>query len=341
MRVTIKDVANRAGVSVTTVSKVLNKKKGPINISPETQQKVYNAMRELNYTPSAAARMLVSGKSQRIGLIAPSFSVVGTFIKSQIFQGLGEVLNQNEYSLEFASVHKDHPSPQTFLKKIINTQSVDGLVLWDCFTDEESLLVLKESSIPCCFLQSHPKSTDFSAVMSDNVLGGYLAARYLLELGHRNIIFVIPPESQEGRERIEGYKKALAEYGVVFNPDLTIFSYFTPHTSINAFHSKRLLELITESTAIFAGSDILAISMIQFLKSEGIRVPDDISVVGFDDIDLASIIHPPLTTIRQYGEDMGRKAATILLNQIKSKEQKPEHHKVTVSLIVRESSKSL
>ncbi len=328
------DVAKLAGVSRTTVSFVLNEVPG-VKISEETRQRVLQAARELNYYPTAAARSLASGKTRRIGLILGQGKdrlAADAFLPT-FLQGVTDSVNRRSYLLvvqlsEAVSTHEAY-------SRLIREQQVDGLILSGPRSDNQILDELADDDFPL-ILHGRLEGRGFPWVDVNNKAGGYLATNHLIGLGHRRIGFISnAPLSYAGAyERFAGYRAALGEHDIPLGQDLVQTAVFIPQSGRTAMGS--LLSMPDRPTAVFAASDVVAIGAMGAAQDAGLRIPEDMAIVGFDDIFLAAHICPPLTTVRVPAYGLGWTAADVLITLIEGEE---EVSSVTLEteLVIRES----
>jgi DNA-binding LacI/PurR family transcriptional regulator len=312
------DVANLAGVSRTTVSFVLNNVPG-VKISDETRQRVLEAARELNYYPTAAARSLASGKTQRIGLILGEGQdrLAGDAFLPTLLQGITASLHRRGYLLVL-QLAEDVPSHEAY-DRLIREQQVDGLILSGPALNDRLLAELAVEEFPL-MLHGRLEDCDLPFVDVDNKAGAYRAVSHLIGLGHRRIGFIAnAPQSYSGAEqRFAGYRQALAEHDIPLLGSLVHTATFSPESGRTAM--QRLLDLVEPPTAVFAASDVVAIGAMGAIHAAGLTIPGDVAVIGFDDIFLAGYIHPPLTTIRVPAYGLGWTAAETLLALIEGEE---------------------
>ncbi len=308
------DVAELAGVSRTTVSFVLNDVPG-VKISAETRQRVLEAARDLNYYPTAAARSLASGKTQRIGLVLGSGQkrlAADAFLPS-FLQGVTASVHRRGYLLVL-QMAEDLPSHEAYLR-LIREQQVDGLILSGPRAGDLLLPELSEEGFPL-ILHGRLNGCDFPSVDVDNQAAANKAVSHLIGLGHRRIGFISnAPLSYSGaRERLEGYKTALLEHNISYDAALVQTAAFLPESGQVAMHE--LLRLPDRPTAVFAASDVVALGAMSAVRAAGLTIPEDVAFVGFDDIFLAAEAHPPLTTVRVPAYGLGWTAAEILISLI-------------------------
>ncbi len=308
------DVAKLAGVSRTTVSFVLNDVPG-VKITDETRQRVLQAARELNYYPTAAARSLASGKTQRIGLVLGEGQrrlAADAFLPA-FLQGVTASLHRRGYLLVL-QMAEDVPSHEAY-SRLIREQQVDGLILSGPRSDDPLLPELAEDEFPL-ILHGRLGDCALPCVDVDNKAGAYQAMTHLIGLGHRRIGFISnAPLSYAGAQaRFAGYKQALREHEIPVLDELVRTAAFMPETGQAAV--AELLALSERPTAIFAASDVVAIGVMSGIQAAGLAIPDDVAVVGFDDIFLAAHTQPPLTTVRVPAYGLGWTAAEVLISLI-------------------------
>jgi LacI family transcriptional regulator len=327
------DVAKLAGVSRTTVSFVLNDVPG-VKITEETRRRVLQAARELNYYPTAAARSLASGKTHRIGLILGEGQerlAADAFLPT-FLQGVTASVHQRGYLL-MLQLPEDVPSHEAYAK-LIREQQVDGLILSGPRSDDPLLAELADDGFPL-ILHGRLNGFDFPCVDVDNAAGASQAVNHLIALGHQRIGFISnAPLSYAGaKDRFSGYKASLVEHDIPLIPELTRTAAFLPDTGRAAM--EELLDLAKPPTAVFAASDVVALGAMSAIHDADLDIPDDVAVVGFDDIFLAAQAHPPLTTVKVPAYGLGWTAAEILIALI----QGDEVSSVTLEteLVIRQS----
>ncbi len=334
-RVTSQDVAKLAGVSRTTVSLVLNNVQH-INIRPETRQKVLEAASVLGYVPNANAQALVRHRSQAIALVitrSPHHISSDTFLP-KIIAGLIEVLKPYDLRLliEWVSLEGQH---QTYYQ-LARAKRIDGLILTTPRLDDASLNELAESNTPAVLLGTTPHS-DLYTIDVDNRLAARLAVEYLLRLGHRRIACITnaPPSYSAAVDRLQGYKDALQEYGVPLDEQLIRFGNYDPASGYEQMNS--LLNGGARFSAVFIASDNVAMGAKAAIRERGLRIPEDISMVGFDDIPWAQFADPPLTTVRLPAEQLAQTAASILIDLLDGKKGVAKNIFLDVEFIERKS----
>ena len=328
---TMHDVAREAGVSIATVSRVIN---DADTVSDKLQKKVNNAMKRLNYHPSSLARSFKMQETHLIGLIIP-------LLDHPFFSRLAQVMEQelfhNNYRAIICNTEENEERELEYVEMLLR-QRVDGVIINSAIENTDYLLQLQAQNIPCVLIDRNVAHFECSKVFSDNSLGGYLGMKYLLELGHRNIRVLAPFEfAQPMQNRIRGIRQALAEFGLEEHPDM-ITTSDDPTFEMGVKAGKYFASLPSPPTAIFALTDVTAVGIMRGLTEMAVRVPDDISVMGYDGIPLSGYVSPGITTVAQPIHEMGKRAVEILLNHIQEPDLVPDKVVLPNELIVREST---
>jgi LacI family transcriptional regulator len=331
--VTIVDVAHEAGVSYTTVSRVLNNKQ---NVSPDTRERVLGAMTRLGYVVDQRARSLAGGRSQVIGLLVHD---AGTSYIGEIIRGIDSELSSAQYELLLYTTHRRKTKESTYVA-MLTRGLADGLLLVLPRNPGAYLQTLREYRCPHVLIDHRGVDEVTPAVAADNREGARNATTYLIEQGHRRIGFVTGALDQIcAQDRLAGYRAALADHGISFDAELVFEGdFFQP---LGYQGASLLLELTDPPTAIFASNDVSAFGVMEAVREHSLRIPEDISVLGFDDIPQAAHVHPALTTVRQPLEDMGRVATRMLLEYISHPDRAVERVELPTQLVVRQSCKPL
>ncbi|MFJ3086375.1 LacI family DNA-binding transcriptional regulator [Streptomyces sp. NPDC086838] len=333
----IKEVARRAGVSVGTVSNVLNK---PERVSEEAQARVHAAIDSLGFVRSESARQLRAGRSRMLGLLVMDAG-------NPFFVGLGrsceEVAAQAGLGVMVCNSAGSSTAEQSHLL-LFAEQRVRGVLLAPIAMDNKPWETLRRSNIPFVVVGQQADAQEACSVAADDVLGGTLAGKHLLQAGHRRIAYVRGPgKLQQIRDRRAGLVRAVREAGL---GDDAVVDIPTHAMDVRAGRDAgaRLIGLSPLPTAAFCANDLLALGVMQTVFDSGIRVPDDIAVVGYDDIEFAEACLIPLTSVRHPTREIGRLAAALLLKEIDAPEPEPEHKHTAVvlrpELVVRRSSMS-
>lgn len=327
----MKDVAKRAGVSVATVSHVINETRF---VSEELKQRVLKAIEELDYQPDAVARSLRRKETRTIGLIVPDNS--NPFF-AEVARGIEDVGFEQGYSVILCNSDWNLEKELTYLDTLI-AKRVDGIVFIAATTQVEHVKSLVENRTPVVVAERKMPEIEVDSVLVDNFQGGYEATKHLLDLGHRRIGCISGPwDLTPSAERVTGYKLALNRHELRAEEDLIVRGDYLFESGEMAVRT--LLELSAPPTAIFACNDLMAIGAMKAILEQGLRVPEDISIVGFDDIALASYLNPPLTTIAQPKYELGRMAAQLVIQRITSSGSREKREIVLESrLVVRGST---
>jgi len=334
-KVTSHDVAQRAGVSRTTVSFVLNNVPGA-RISEETRRRVLEAAKELGYLPHAAARSLASQKTHTIGLVlcqSPDRVFHDAFLP-EVLGGVGEVMRGKGYRVLVESV-EDVARPNAYID-LIREQRIDGLLLSGPRSDDEELPRLRDEEFPVVLLGQLPGS-GLPSVDVDNADGACKAVEHLISLGHRRIGLITnaPPQYTSSAHRLQGYYLALQKHGIPYDDSLVRYGDFTEEGGYDRM--MELLELDPPPTAVFVASDLVAFGALAAIRDRGLSVPHDVAVVGFDDVRLARYVTPPLTTVRLPAYELGRTAARLILNWVERGETPPPQVLLPTELVIRRS----
>jgi LacI family transcriptional regulator len=333
--VTSQDVADLAGVSRTTVSLVLNNVAG-VNISPETRQRVLDTAKELDYVPNANAQALASRRTKAIGLImtrSPHHIASDTFLP-QILGGLLEIIKKHNFHLLFESVDEEHQD-RVYLE-LAQAKHIDGMILLTPRIDDRGLKKLEEVDVPTVLMGKLPHSNLYS-VDVDNRSAAKKATEHLLRLGHTQIACIAnaQPSYTAADARVFGYRDALNEAGIKFDSRLVRYADFDPQSGFDSMQS--LLDSGEKFSAVFVASDNVAMGAKSALREANLRIPDDISLVGFDDIPWSQYSDPPLTTVRLPAQKLASSACLLLLDLLKGVEPKTRDLTLDTELVIRQS----
>lgn len=330
MRVSIKDIAKAAGVSHSTVSRALAS--NPL-IAPATQNRIKEIARQLGYAPNAIAQGLVTQRSRTIGVIV---TTITDPFAGELLRGVEEVAGNNRYRVFLGTSHAD-PDREVNLVKGMREWSVDGVIVAASRVGALYLPLLREIGVPLVLINSQHKAPYIHSVGVDNVESTIRAVQHLVSYGHRVIGFLGgPPDHASHGERLAGYRLALADARIPFDPLLVVAG------NGRAEGGDQVAQFLMRSprpTAVVCYNDMTAIGALRALKDRGLGVPQDMSLVGFDDIEFASYVDPPLTTIHQPKDEMGRLAMWMLLDLLSGKTV--ENVIVTGKLVVRASTRAL
>jgi DNA-binding LacI/PurR family transcriptional regulator len=334
-RPTQRQIAEEAGVSRTTVSLVLNDVPG-VRISPETRQRILEVARRLDYYPHAAARRLVSGKTRTIALVwhrGPNATYRDAFLPG-LLQGITRAARQYGYHVLFRPIEPNEPDHSYV--ELAFSHHTDGLILSGPRSDDAHLLKLHEDGFPVVLHGLLPE-TDIFSVDVDNVHGAMVAVDHLLALGHRRIGMITnaPLAYAASHQRLKGYRQALEQAGLTYDDSLMQQGNFDGESGQVAM--EKLLARDDPPTAVFVASDMVAMGALQAIRDRGLRIPEDIAVVGFDDITAARFVTPALTTVRVPTFALGWSAAEILVRLIQRDAIAQTHVLLETELIVRSS----
>lgn len=334
-RVTSQDVADAVGVSRTTVSLVLNNVQG-VQISDETRQKVISTAKEMGYVPDAAARALASRKADTIGLIlnrSPHHIISDSFL-TQILNGLIEVAHRHGMRLMIDVVKPRHEKDDYL--RLIRSKHIDGLILSGPRFDDEALQLLEEDGFPTVIIGNLPRSGHYS-VDIDNRAAAVKAVNHLADLGHERIACITnaDPTFTAAAERLQGYREALQARGIPYREDLVRYGDFDIKSGYDQMES--LLDQGASFSAVFVASDAVAMGAKAALRHRGKRIPQDVAMVGFDDLAQSRFLDPPLTTIHVPAGELSRRASELLIGCLRG--EKPPKRKLVLGtrLVVRQS----
>lgn len=327
---TIRDVARLANVGIATVSRVLN---GSPAVSEATRQKVLAAIEDLDYTPNPIARRLSLGRTLTIAVVVPFFTRP-SFVER--LRGVEQTLANSEYDLVLYNV-ESITQRDIYFKTLPRRERVDGLLIISLSPDDDQVKRFLDSEVPTVLVDAyHPL---LSRAIIDDVSGGYLATQRLIELGHRKIAYLSdylenPFNFVSSRYRYEGYRRALKEAQIPFRPE---YHQQGEHGRLEAYHmAKQLLTLPDRPTAIFAASDTQAIGVLEAAQELGLNIPQDLSIIGYDDIEVAEYLN--LTTIRQPLFDSGMAGVNILLNALETPQEEPQEVCLPISIVERQTT---
>jgi len=331
-RVTMADVAREAGVSLMTVSRVVNNKR---DVSPATRQRVLKVIERLGYRPSGIARGLATRHTGTLGLVIPD--VANPFF-SDVARGAEHEAYAEGYNVFLCNTDED-PQREVAILQSLEDKLVDGVVLCSSRLDEGELrgVLAHHPAVVLVNRRLEGQGDGVGTVLLDDVRGGRVATQYLLDRGRRAVGFLAgPPASRSGRWRDQGYRAALAAAGLSYNPAWV--RHCSPVVDGGQEAARELLTAHPELNALFCYNDLVAVGALQACVELGRRVPEDVAVVGFDDIPLAALVTPPLTTCRVPRYELGVQAMRLLLDQIGGCPDECPEIVLRVELIVRTSA---
>lgn len=326
-RPSIADVATYAGVSHQTVSRVLNKHP---SVRDVTRSRVLAAIDQLGYRPNSAARALASGRSKTLGVVTLDSNLYGPVCTLRAIQDGAQSYG---YFVSAVTVHAlDRQSLREALRHL-GGQSVEGMVVITPYVSAREALAHVPTGIPVVAVEGDPDG-GFPVVTVDQALGGDMATEHLLSLGHDTVFHVAGPEDWiDARGRVAGWRQALQRAGAEASPPLT-----GDWTAKSGYHAGQILSRVPEATAIFAANDNMALGLLRALHERGKRVPEDVAVVGFDDTPESEYFMPPLTTVRQDFQTLGREAVHLLLETLSGGAGGHENVVIEPQLIKRRST---
>ena len=327
---TIKDVAALAGVSFTTVSHVMNQTRP---VSAPVEAKVKAAIRQLNYVPSGVARSLRARQTGTIGLLVPNNT---NSYFAELARGIEDYCERNGYFVFLCNSDDDIRKQQNYLR-VLREKRIDGLIVASAGDDAVLAELLAATRVPVVMVDRQIAGLEADAVQIDHEAGAYLATRHLLELGHRTIGCIGGPLAMDVSVlRVDGFRRAMAESGIAVGVEAIIQSDFSSPGGYLA--AKRLLQTFKPS-GIFASNDMMGIGALRAAAELGLRVPHDVSVIGFDDIELGRYVFPALTTVGQPILSLGEATAQTLLARIAGSLSGAPHRQIMPpSLTIREST---
>ncbi len=329
-RVTIGDVAEQAGVSIATVSRVVN---GRYGVAAETQGRVKAVIDDLGYESSLVARSLRSRRTNVLGIIVPDLEP----FSAELLKGAARAIHWTGWEL-FVYSGGGHLREQVgwerkYLSRLNGTLADGTILVTPTVTDVTS-------AAPVVAVDPHAGMSGLPTVASQNLEGAVKATEYLIGLGHRRIGFIAGrPDLESARLREHGYRRALEQAGIPYDPNLVRVGSYTKEATEAPAHE--LLELAEPPTAVFAANDMSAIEIMEVARELGLSIPEDLSVIGFDNIPESALANPPLTTIDQSIQQMGFEAAELLVALIDDPAMEPAHVTLPTNLVVRQSCRAL
>jgi LacI family transcriptional regulator len=331
MPLTLEDIARMCGVSRSTVSRVMN---GDTYVKTATREKVMAVIREYNFQPNLAARSLAAGRTNVLGLVIPAG--VSTLFTDpyfpQLIQGVSSACNAQDYSVMLWLAEPEFE--RKMINQILHNGLADGVIVSSMLIDDPIVHSLHQSKMPFILVGRHPV-LDVNYIDVDNLQGSMEATRYLLLQGHKRVATITGPKNMIGGfDRFQGYCNALKMNKISYQTELVGEGDFSEAGG----YSCMLKLLKAKPDAVFAASDMMAYGAIRAIREAGLRVPEDIAVVGFDDLPTAAHHNPPLTTIRQPIQTMGFKAVETLLDIIQNPTCQTQHILLPTELIVRSST---
>ncbi|MGG5252709.1 LacI family DNA-binding transcriptional regulator [Neobacillus sp. SM06] len=330
MKITINDIAKMAGVSISTVSRVINDSKP---VKDDVRQRVLNAIKQTNYRPNSLNNNLSKNDSTLIGVITPEYS---NTILPNFMDGISKILKLYDYDIMIGLTDSTHANEIHYLN-LFQEKQTQGIIFVGSPFNNHHVEVLKE--IPCVVAGQISPISSIPSVHVDNITASYEAVTYLIQKGHRKIAMIraIDDNNAVGGDRFTGFKQALLDAGIPITNEWVVESDFSVEDGMEAM--RRISESGSMPSAVFCASDSMAIGAMNYLLDNGVRIPEDISVFGFDGSLMSSIVRPKLSTVAYSAKEMGMTAARNLVKIIKGETVSPHHYNVTHHLEIRESTR--
>ncbi len=331
MAASIKDVAKEAGVSIATVSRVINKVDV---VNEETKKKVQEAIDKLGYSPNIVAQSLKTQRSKSIGILVPDIS---SQVYPEIVRGAEDVAQMYDYSIILCNSDFDIEKEKKYIK-VMKEKMVDGMLYMSSSLDPEILQYIRDLNMKTILVETIEQEKILPSVTIDNRKAAHDAVELLVSKGHRNIAYIGIKKDRRNAwaKRYDGYEDALKEAGIEINEDLAYYGDLKAQTGYKGINS--ILEK-TKVDAVFCGSDEIAMGVINGLRDKDIKVPEDVSVMGFNDIYEASIFYPKISTVAQPLYDMGSVSMRILVKILRNELSDQDHYVLPYQIIERDSTK--
>lgn len=332
MATSIKDVAREAGVSIATVSRVLN----DIDVvNEDTKKKVLDAIKKLGYRPNIVARSLKTQRTKTIGILVPDIS---SGFYPEIVRGAEDVANIYDYNVILCNSDFDYDKEKDYLR-VLKEKMVDGVIYMSSSLEEETLDIINELNLKTVLAESKDREGRLPSVIIDNVKATYDATKSLIDKGLKSIAFVGVNKGAINAwgDRHIGYEKALQEHGLKADKDLEFFKDLKVTSGYRAV--EKFLKSDKKFDGVVCSSDEIAVGVINALRENGIKVPEDVSVIGFNDNVVASYFYPKITTVKQPSYDMGSVAMRMLIKMLNNKPIEQEQYVLDYKIISRESTK--
>jgi len=329
-RLTLEEIGKLAGVSRSTVSRVVN---GYPHISPEIRERVEQIINETGYQPNFAARSLASSRTQVIALFVPNIvsHIFSDPYFSHLTEGISRACNAADYTLSLYLFHSLEEEQRT-MERMLNGRMIDGLIFTADRDDSGLIPELRAQKTPFVMV-GRPDDPSISYVDTDNVNGGYAAGRHILRLRRERIAFIGSHQNNAGRDRQKGFLKALKEQGVMLPPEMIVIGDFSEDSGYYAMNQL----LRHKPGAIFAANDLMALGALRSITDAGLTVPDDVAIIGFDDSPAGQLASPPLTTVRQHVHRLGTTAVEMLLDILDTGSDAPHRVILPTELVIRAS----
>ena len=325
------DVARRAKVNISTVSRTINQTG---KIGAETQARVQKAMHELGYKPNRVARRLRTqeGSTHLLGLIIPN---IQNLFFADLARGVEDVAYKNNFALLLCNYDEDEAKERFYLE-VMQSESVDGIIIPPIHQTDPAVLQVVRNGTPVVCVDRSLSSGNLDKVEVDNHMGALKAVEHIIARGHRRVgVIAGPIDSSTGRERLRGYKDAHAQAGITLKTELIRFGDFKQASGRT--HAHDLLSLADPPTALFVCNGLMMAGALEAIAVRGLKIPRQVAIVGFDELTLADVFNPPLTVVRQPAYEVGKCAAELLLKRIEDPKRPASSLKLLPELIIRKS----
>ncbi len=332
MNVTIYDVAREAGVSMATVSRVVN---GNPNVKPATRKKVLETIKRLGYRPNAVARGLASKRTTTVGVIIPDIS---SLFYAELARGIEDIATMYKYNIILSNSDQKQEKEIDLIDAMLEKQ-VDGLLFMSNHITEEHMHAFQTSPVPVILSSTSDPNNELPSVNINNKQAAYDATRLLTDKGHQRIAFISGPKEDPlaGQDRLNGYKEALQDAGLAWDEQLVEYGDYRYDSGLEA--AQTLIGRSDRPTAILAMNDEMAIGAIHACQDEGLAIPDDVEIIGFDNTRLASMVRPRLTSVVQPMYDIGAVSMRLLTKYMNN--EKVEDHKVVLPHRIEERESTI
>lgn len=328
-RATLKEVAQLAGVSTATVSNVINGKK---YVSSEVKKQVFSVMQALNYQPNTIAKSLRKQESRIVGLLISD--VANPFFAS-VARGIEKELASNDYNVLLCNTDSSVEKERDYLEGLIGKR-IDGLIVSSAGNTGDYFRSLEETGVPIVFLNRCPQFMNCDVILTNNMRGAYYATEHLIRHGYERIAIITGPTSlSTGKDRLTGYRRAFEDYGITEQEALVKQGRFDIDSGYEKM--KELMEQENKPDAVFISNNSMTLGGYKYLREKGIRIPDQLAVIVFDDPEWADLVDPPVTSVRQPSYELGVQAAKLMMASIKDRKTKHDIMYMDPALIVRQS----
>jgi LacI family transcriptional regulator/LacI family repressor for deo operon, udp, cdd, tsx, nupC, and nupG len=326
------DVATRAGVSIATVSRVLNNNG---NVNEATRAKINKAIKDLKYQPSRVAKRLRSKSisSNLLGVLIPD---IENPFYVDVLRGIEELAYNNNYAIIMCNFGQDEKKEKLYLE-ILQSEAIDGLIVAPAHEDDPLLKKMVKEGLPVVCVDRGLKDANVDVVLVDNVTGAYNAVDYLIKSGYKRVAYIAGLKAiPSSNLREQGYRKALEENGIAFDQELVKFGNSKHESGVELCNE--LLKLQNPPDAIFTGNNLITLGALETIQKWKLKIPEDIAIIGFDDMQWSSSLNPPLTAVRQPAMEIGKRAVELLIQRIQDPGRSSIQMTLNTELMKRSSS---